>query len=102
MAALRRDAGSLEPCGTGAHHREAAACGCATWPPGGFALAAELRVVRFRQRPADMDLAPGKIVEARGPDVLDVAAASLRRPVGVRDQRPRHADQIAGAIRDRC
>src|SRR5258708_17307963 len=100
MASLSHDAGRLQPGGARAHDSNAAACGCTTRPPCGFALAAELGVVRFRQRLADMNLAPGKIVEARRPNALDVAVARLRRPVGVCDQRPCHADQIADAIRD--
>src|SRR4249920_2790332 len=92
MASLPQDAGRVQPRGARAHDSNTAARGCTTRPPCGFALAAELGVVRFSQRLADMNFAPGKIVEARRPDVLDVAVARLRRPGGVCDQRPCHAD----------
>ena len=102
MAALRRDARGLQPRGSGADDDDAAPLGGAGGRQADSPLWPSCGLCGFRQRPADMNLAPGKIVEARRPDVFGAAFARLGRPIGIGDQRPRHANEIAGAVGDGC
>ena len=98
MTALGRDARRLQAGRACSDDGDAAACRRARGTPRRFTLAAKLRIKRFGERPADMNFAPGEIVEAGRPDVIGLAVARFGGPVGIRDQRPRHADKIAGAF----
>ena len=101
MPALRRHARRLQACRAGTHHNDTLLLGGAGRSPAGFAFCAELRIVNLGQRLAEMDLAPGEIVVARRPNVVHASLSRLVWPVGVRDQRARHPDQIARTLDDR-
>ena len=101
MPALRRHARRLQACRTSTHHDNTFRPSGAGWSPVGLAFCAKLRIVNLGQRLAEMDLAPREIVVARRPNVVHAALLRLVRPVGVRDQRPRHPDEIPRTVNDR-
>src|SRR5262247_3927729 len=100
MPAQRRRARGLQAGRSGADHDQAPLARGAGWPPIGLAFCTELRIVNFGKRLAEIDLAPGEIVETRWANVLDAALSRLVRPVCVRDQGPRHPDKIACTVND--
>ena len=87
MTALGCDARRLQAGRACSDDGDAAARRRACGTPRRFTSAAKLRIERFGERPADVNFAPGEIVEAGRPDVI----RSCRRALWRASRRPRSA-----------